>query len=495
VIALWLLDSALGYGAAVVIVALWLPKLPPLPWRLAVEAAVVVAFAIASAAGSASSSIAFALAIAFSLFWIPDRYRRWAIPVAALAIAVAYPFFVGRMFTIPMFGAFPDVGTGVVIIVFMMMAVGLNIVVGYAGLLDLGYVAFYATGAYTAAWFASAQFAGQKCPTPGVSVAKCTDALVPKRDINFGGIGVPIGSGGFHVSIWILLVIAGAITALFGIMIGLPTLRLRGDYLAIVTLGFGEILPQIARIGDCLGGFNLTNGPNGITPLDPPGWGHDLSNVTGGFLPQNYLTCCHSSLFGHQIQSADVFFWTALLLLIITVFTSLRLRDSRLGRAWVAIREDETAAAAMGVPLMRTKTWAYATGAFFGGVAGAYYASFKSATFPGDFFFNISIFVLCMVILGGMGNVWGVLLGAAFLEYLDREGLANMGSWINGNIHVGGWHPNLDVPLYSSGIYGVIIVLVMLFRPEGLLPSKRRAAELHEGVQDEYLYDVSHAGN
>ena len=190
-----------------------------------------------------------------------------------------------------------------------------------------------------------------------------------------------------------------------------------------------------------------------------------------------------------------MFFWTALLLLIITVFTSLRLRDSRLGRAWVAIREDETAAAAMGVPLMRTKTWAYATGAFFGGVAGAYYASFKSATFPGDFFFNISIFVLCMVILGGMGNVWGVLLGAAFLEYLDREGLANMGSWINGNIHVGGWHPNLDVPLYSSGIYGVIIVLVMLFRPEGLLPSKRRAAELHEGVQDEYLYDVTHAGD
>jgi branched-chain amino acid transport system permease protein len=494
IVALWLLDHALGYGAAVLILASWLPKLPPLPWRLAVEALTVASFAIAAAVGSARPSIAVSLALAFGLFWIPDRYRRWALPAAALAIAVAYPFFVGRMFTIPIFGAFPDVGTGVVIIVFVMMACGLNIVVGYAGLLDLGYVAFYATGAYTAAWFASAQFAGQKCPKAGVSIADCTEALVPKRSFTLGGVGVPLGTGGFHVSVWLLLLLAGVITALFGIMIGLPTLRLRGDYLAIVTLGFGEILPQIARNGDSLGGFNLTNGPNGITPLDSPGWGHDLSTWTGHVLPENYLTCCHSSFLGHHIQSADVFFWTALVLLIITVFTSLRLCDSRLGRAWVAIREDETAAAAMGVPLMRTKTWAYATGAFFGGVAGAYYASFKSATFPGDFFFNISVFVLCMVILGGMGNVWGVILGAAFLEYLDREGLANTGSWINTNIHVGHWHPNLDVPLYSSGIYGVIIVVVMLFRPEGLLPSKRRAAELHEGVHDEPLYDATHAG-
>ncbi len=379
---------------------------------------------------------------------------------------------------------------------YVLVALGLNIVVGYAGLLDLGYVAFYATGAYTAAWFASAQFAGQTCPKHGVSIADCPVALVPKHSFNLGGIGVPVGTGGFHVTIWLLLLLAGVITALFGIMIGLPTLRLRGDYLAIVTLGFGEILPQVARNGDNLGGFNLTNGPNGITPLDSPGWGHDLSTWTGHFLPQNYLTCCHTKVFDHVIASADVYFWTALVLLIITVFTSLRLRDSRLGRAWVAIREDETAAAAMGVPLMRTKTWAYATGAFFGGVAGAYYASFKSATFPGDFFFNISVFVLCMVILGGMGNVWGVILGAAFLEYLDREGLANTGSWINTHIHVGGWHPHLDVPLYSSGIYGVVIVVVMLFRPEGLLPSKRRAAELHEAEShDQPLYDLQHEGN
>jgi len=165
----------------------------------------------------------------------------------------------------------------------------------------------------------------------------------------------------------------------------------------------------------------------------------------------------------------------------------MRLRDSRIGRAWIAIREDEVAAAAMGVPLMRTKTWAYATGAFFGGVAGAYYASYKSGAFPDDFFFQISVFILCMVILGGMGNIWGVIFGACFLAYLDREGLSNVGSWMNG--HLG---TNINVPLYEFGIYGVIIVVVMLFRPEGLIPSSRRAAELHEGVHDEPLYDLVH---
>jgi branched-chain amino acid transport system permease protein len=263
-----------------------------------------------------------------------------------------------------------------------------------------------------------------------------------------------------------------------------------------VTLGFGEILPQIARNGDNFfgTGFNLTNGPNGITPLDSLGFGNRISDATHGVLPSNYLQCCNAHLFGHQLQSTDIFFWTAIGLLLFTVFCSLRLQYSRLGRAWIAIREDETAAAAMGVPLMRTKTWAYATGAFFGGVAGAYYASFKSATFPGDFFFNISVFILCMVILGGMGNIWGVIVGAGFLAYLDREGLANTGAWINSNVHVGHWHPNLDVPLYASGIYGAIILTVMLFRPEGLIPSKRVAAEMHEGVHDEPLYDVQHAG-
>jgi branched-chain amino acid transport system permease protein len=465
------LDRSLGYAVLTIAAIWWLQQVPRIPWKLVGEAVLVVIYLAAGV-----RSLAIALAIGFAAFWIPARHRRWALPTLGLALAVLYPFFAPKMFTVPLFGAWPDVATGVYMIVFVMMAVGLNIVVGYAGLLDLGYVAFYATGAYTAAWFASLQFSHVTW--------------------HLGAVGIDPHLQGIHISIWPLLLLAGLITAGFGILIGLPTLRLRGDYLAIVTLGFGEIVYDVARNSDNFfgTGFNLTNGPNGITPIDSIGFGNTLSRITGGFLPSNYLQCCNATVLGHQIQSTDLFYWTAILLLVFTVFCSLRLQYSRLGRAWIAIREDETAAGAMGIPLMRTKTWAYATGAFFGGVAGAYYATFKSATFPGDFYFNISVFILCMVILGGMGNVWGVMLGGAFLAYLNQEGLANTGSWINANIHFGNHHPNLDVPLYASGIYGVIILVVMLFRPEGLLPSKRRAAELHEGVHDEPLYDVEHAG-
>ena len=475
--ALWGLARSLTYAALLIFALLWLRRVPPFPWRLGMEALLVLVFAIFG-----PRSLAIVLAIVFALLWVPNQYRKWLLPVAALATAVMYPFFFDRMFTIPVFGAFPDIATGVYMVVFIMMAVGLNMVVGYAGLLDLGYVAFYATGAYTAAWFASLQFS--------------------HRTVHFGAIGLnPANLPGIHISIWLLLPLAGLFTALAGIIIGLPTLRLRGDYLAIVTLGFGEIVYVVARNGDNFGGFNLTNGPNGITPIDSPGWGNNLSNWTGGFLPSNYLTCCNAHFLGHQVQSADVFFWTALVLLIFTIFCSIRLRDSRIGRAWVAIREDETAAAAMGIPLMRTKTWAYASGAFFGGMAGAYYAASKSNTFPGDFLFQISVFILCMVVLGGMGNVWGVIIGAAFLAYLNYSGLGNTGAWLNTHIHFignmqlpGQSTKGLDVPEFAAGIYGLIILIVMLFRPEGLLPSSRRAAELHEGVHDEPLYDATHTG-
>jgi branched-chain amino acid transport system permease protein len=492
----YFLDHALCYGILTVAALYWIHRLPPLPWKLAAQ---VVLVAIFAAAGP--RSLAVLLAAAFATFWIPQPWRSRVLPLIAVAAAVLYPFYQTKMFTMPVFGVWPDVNTGVYMLVFVMMAVGLNIVVGYAGLLDLGYVAFYATGAYTAAWFASQQFAGQKCPKPGHSVLNCPVAAVPAHNFDFGAVGVLPGTGGIHITIWLLLIGAGIITAIFGIIIGLPTLRLRGDYLAIVTLGFGEILPQIARNGDSLGGFNITNGPNGITPLDSIGFGSRLSHWTHGFLPSNYLTCCKATVLGHQIQSTDVYFWTAIVLLLFTVFCSFRLQFSRLGRAWIAIREDETAAAAMGIPLMRTKTWAYASGAFFGGIAGAYYAVFKSATFPGDFFFNISVFILCMVILGGMGNIWGVIVGASFLAYLNQEGLANTGQWLNTNIHFigniqlpGQDGKGLDVPLFAGGIYGLIILIVMLFRPEGLIPSRRRAAELHEGVHDEPLYDTAHAG-
>jgi branched-chain amino acid transport system permease protein len=196
----------------------------------------------------------------------------------------------------------------------------------------------------------------------------------------------------------------------------------------------------------------------------------------------------------------NLFFWTAIGLVLLTLFCSLRLRDSRLGRAWIAIREDETAASAMGVPLMRTKTWSYAIGAFVGGVAGAFFAFFVSSANPDSFSFNFSVFVLVMVILGGMGNVWGVLFGAAFLAYLDQAGLANTGAWLNQHVLpcdqdkavIGEVlsHGCIDVPQLEFGIYGLMLLLVMLFRPHGLIPEARRKLEFEHGVSDEPLMDV-----
>ena len=232
---------------------------------------------------------------------------------------------------------------------------------------------------------------------------------------------------------WLVLILAGVFTTIVGILIGLPTLRLRGDYLAIVTLGFGEIVPQFVRNGDSVGGFDLTNGTFGIAPIDSLG--------VGGFV------------FRAQDNKDDLYYWTAVGLVLFTVFCCVRLRDSRLGRAWVAIREDETAAAAMGVPLMRTKTWSYAIGAFFGGVAGAFYASYKAGAFPADFYFNFSIFLLCMVILGGMGSIWGVIVGGLILGYLNIEGSSTIGSKIQDA------GVDFDPTKYQFGIYGAIIVL------------------------------------
>jgi len=378
---------------------------------------------------------------------IPEPFRGWLLPLGFVALAFLYPQY---QESLP--GAFPGVGTAVIMIVFTMMAVGLNIVVGYAGLLDLGYVAFYATGAYTAGWFASLQF--------------------EQVSFHLGSVGISQDAVGIHLSVWLILLIAGSLTALAGILIGLPTLRLRGDYLAIVTLGFGEIIPQVVRNGDNIFGFDLTHGTFGISPIDSPGFGETGAAIG---LPES---------FQQSFEREQWFYWTAVALLLFTLFCSIRLRDSRLGRAWIAIREDETAAAAMGIPLMRTKTWAYAIGAFFGGVAGAYYATFKSGAFPSDFFFNISIFLLCMVILGGMGSVWGVVLGGLILSYLDQEGLAKLGNSFSEVIG-----KQIDVPKYNFGVYGLIIVLMMLFRPTGLIPERRRKKELAEGVHDETFYD------
>jgi len=426
---------------------------------------------------AASAYIAYAI---FVGLYVPPWEKvpyigRYVLPLAVLGLVTAFPYYTTdpvraqKMFTIPILGAWPSTQTAAVMLIYVMMALGLNVVVGYAGLLDLGYVAFYAVGAYTAASFTSQQFAGAKADGS------------PVRTFHLGAIGIDPHLGGIHITPWLLLLVGGLLTAVIGMVIGLPTLRLRGDYLAIVTLGFGEILPQVARNGDNLfsTGFNLTNGPQGITPLDSIGFGnwiHKHIHIFGWhFLPANYFTAANSDA---------LFFWTALILVLLTIFCSLRLRDSKLGRAWIAIREDETAAAAMGVPLMRTKTYAYAIGAFVAGVAGSYFAIYTSGANPDSFFFNFSVFVLVMVILGGMGNVWGVMLGAAFLAYLDQAGLANTGAWINDHL---GLH--IEVPKYEFGIYGVILLVVMLLRPEGLLPSARRKREFEKGVADEPLHD------
>jgi branched-chain amino acid transport system permease protein len=389
---------------------------------------------------------------------IPTRVRGWLPALVVALLAATYPYYVSSLPTdVPLILAFPDVGASVTILIFVVMAVGLNVVVGYAGLLDLGYVAFYAIGAYTAGWFASGHFEQVR--------------------FHLGSVGISREAQGIHISVWLVLLIAGLITAVGGILIGLPTLRLRGDYLAIVTLGFGEIIPQFVRNADSLKGFDLTHGTFGISPIDSPGFGEGLNRAVG--LPAS---------FAQSFERARLFYWAALVILLITVFCCFRLRDSRLGRAWIAIREDETAAGAMGIPLMRTKTWAYAIGAFFGGVAGAYVASFNSGAFPSQFHFNISIFLLCMVILGGMGSLWGVVIGGAILAWLNVEGLANIGAWLNAHTPL-----NVEVAKYQFGIYGTIIVLMMLFRPVGLIPERRRKRELEEGTPhgalDDPLYD------
>ena len=462
---------------------------PPL-----VIAALVLAIAWAAGVPPHPTLVAL-LGVVYALYLLPRRARRVALPLTVLGIALVYPILwanelngTNTLFEIPVFKAFPNMDTMVAIAIFAMMAIGLNIVVGYAGLLDLGYVAFYAIGAYTAAWFASPHF----------------DSV----DFSFGAIGVPPDVNGFHISIWLVVLIASIITAVAGVLIGLPTLRLRGDYLAIVTLGFGEIIHQGALNGDADGisalldhktNFNLTNGAFGINPVDPPGFGAWLSDHLG--LPADFIVEN-----GTYVNFVDLIYWSAIGLLLITIFCSLRLRDSRLGRAWIAIREDEVAAAAMGIPLMRTKTWAYASGAFFGGIAGAWYGSFKQGVFPDDFLFNFSIFILCMVILGGMGNVWGAIAGAAFLTYLDKEGLSNVAGWFNEQdfgvvqCNAVAQDPSkpisagcLNAPLLATGIYGAILVLAMLFRPQGLIPEERRKREIEEGVHDEPLMDVRHA--
>ena len=308
-----------------------------------------------------------------------------------------------------------------VALLFVMLALGLNIVVGFAGLLDLGYIAFFAVGAYCYALLASPQL-------------------------------------GMHWSFLVLLPLCAMVAAVFGIILGAPTLKLRGDYLAIVTLGFGEIIRIF--LNNLNRPFNLTNGPQGITLIDP-------LQVAGISLSKTHV------IGGITISPLHLYYFVFLACALLTILISLRLENSRIGRAWVAIREDELAAAAMGINTRNVKLLAFAMGATFGGIAGGLFSSFQGFISPESFTLLDSIMVLCMVVLGGMGNVGGVVLGAILLTALP-EALRYIGplqeQWL-GRVFV---EPsNLRMLLF-----GLALVLMMLFRPTGLWPAKKRHREV-----------------
>ncbi|OLP18211.1 branched-chain amino acid ABC transporter permease [Leptolyngbya sp. 'hensonii'] len=351
--------------------------------------------------------------------------------------------------------------------IFIMLALGLNIVVGFAGLLDLGYAAFFAIGAYTTGFLSSSQL-------------------------------------GIQGNFWLVIWASAAVAALFGVILGAPTLRLRGDYLAIVTLGFGEIIPVVFRnltsikiyepisslvatianrpelalcLVGCVKPLNLTGGEAGINPIGRP----YLPGI-GEFQPTNDLP----------------WYYLILVLLVLAYFIIGRLRDSRLGRAWTAIREDELAASAMGINLVKTKLLAFAMGATFSGFAGAFYAAYISAIFPSVFDFSVSVIILCMVILGGLGNMTGVILGGIIIMAADRLYLPQLAQVLKGilttSVFPGVANPQLRDFLATSVdpiqmrllLFGLTLVIMMIVRPEGLVPDAVHQAELHQ-VEAELL--------
>ncbi len=317
-------------------------------------------------------------------------------------------------------------------LVWVICALGLNIVVGYAGLLDLGFVAFWAIGGYCAGWFMSDFF----------------------YQVNWRfGTTTPKEIPGIHISFWLVLFIGALICALFGVIIGAPTLRLKSDYLALVTLGFGEIIPQVFYNGENIAGFNLTNGSKGISPVDNIGiFGKKLGPFDLDW--KYFIFCCLTALM---------------------IFISLKIRSGKLGRAWLAIREDELAASMMGVPLMRSKLAAYAVGAFSGGIGGVAFATHVNGVFADRFTFSISIILLAMVVLGGMGNVWGVMVGALLIAWVNAAGLPAFGDMVNGALGT-----NINFPSYNFLLFGGVLILMMLYKREGLLPESRLKSLMHE---------------
>jgi len=323
----------------------------------------------------------------------------------------------------------------VIAVAFAVMSLGLNVVVGFAGLLDLGYVAFYALGAYSLGWFGSDFFF--------------------KAHVHVGVTGVAASEIGIHLNFILILIAAALICAIAGMIIGLPTLRLRGDYIAIVTLAFGEIIGTVAVNGQSVhlgGGMTLTAGQLGISAVDSP------------YFPGIGL---------FNLLNLRPWYWLILAILFIVVFVNLRLRDSRLGRAWVALREDEVAAVSMGIPSVRTKLSAYAIGAMFGGMSGAFLGTYYTEVNAGQFQFGFSIFVLAMVIIGGLGSIWGALVGGLLLGYVNNWLIPDVLNGLPGKLGL-----NFPLSEIEYGIFGFLLVLVMVLRPQGLIPERRRRLEL-----------------
>ncbi len=346
--------------------------------------------------------------------------------------------------------------------VFAALALGLNIVVGFAGLLDLGYVAFYAVGAYLWAFFGSQQYFVLHF-APGTQPSNLP-FLLP--------------GDAFYLFLFVAIIVA----ALTGIILGLPVLRLRGDYLAIVTLGFGEVIRVLANNLDKP--LNFTNGPQGITPIQRPTM---PEAVVDGF---NTL---FGPLIGHRVNAADMynllFYLLALLVILAIILVTRRLNDSKIGRAWIAIREDETAAIAMGIPLVRMKLTAFAVGASFAGVMGVLLAASRTFISPESFSFMQSIGVLSMVILGGSGSIPGVILGAAVVTILNLQILQGFSLYLSElrqseaiipliNFAWKDLSTQLDPAKYQRLLFGLILILMMIFRPKGLIPAKRRQRRL-----------------
>jgi branched-chain amino acid transport system permease protein len=373
------------------------------------------------------------------------RDKRSGIVMAAtVLVAVA----ILPLFRDPLDGLTNDM---ILALAFVVMALGLNLVVGFAGLLDLGFVAFYAFGLMVTGWWASDFFTSVN-NEEGIHV----------------GVSEFAGSlPGIHLNFLLLIVGAILICAIAGAVIGLPTLRLRGDYIAIVTLAFGEIIGRVFANGDSItifGDNKLSNGRQSIAPIDQ----------------------INLPIIGEFDQATDLrpYYWTVLTLCLVVLFVNFRLRDSRLGRAWIALREDEVAAASMGVPLVKTKLLAYAAGGAFGGIAGTFLGPYFSSVNANQFMFGFSIFILAMVILGGLGSIWGVVIGAVVLSFVNYWLIPDVldGEGVRGILTDLGL--TFTFSEVTFGVFGFVLVLMMVLRPEGILPERRHQIEMADARGD-----------